>query len=151
MSDQAPDQNDGIEVWLADSLVFIQKTLANLSRDFEAFRGRVDDSIEHQNTHGSGKKIDEAIRQLKSATSDFHRVGHLSDQKRNYSVIRPLIILGVVLLMAIGLQTWIVTGGWPRIYGLTGENQKILDRCIESVREQNSAYRCFLVIRPEDV
>lgn len=153
-NNQAPDQSGDVAEWLADSLVYIQKTTADLARDFENFRGRVDSALEHLSQHGPDKKIDKALAFLETATCNFNRAGHIADQKRRGVGLKPMLALGVVLLIAMGLQTVVLSGGMPKfmgINGLTDANQKSLENCIKAVRKNNKSYECRVVVRPGDL
>lgn len=153
-NNQAPDQSGDVSEWLADSLVYIQNTTTGIARDFQNFQGRLDGTLEKLKSNNPGVKIDEALNLLKVATCDFNKAGYEVDQKRRSRGFYPVIALGVVLLLAIGVQTVVLSGGLHSIIGiggLTGKSQKSLENCINTVRKNNTAYKCSVIVRPEDV
>lgn len=151
---EPPSQEGDLADWLADSLVYIQTATTDLVREVGNLQGRIEDDLKAIKKQAGGDgQWEQAIGHLKMATEDFNKAGHQVDQKRREFVMRPILILGVVMLVAMTAQTLVMVGGkfWGADdYGLSAQNAQSLQTCIEAVKADNQAYRCTLVIRPDD-
>lgn len=148
-----PPQDGDLTDWVADSLVYIQNTTTNLVRDFGNFQDRMEASFDGIKNQAGGKQFDQALGLLQRATEDFNKTGHEADMKRRALGTWPIAGLGVGLIIAMVAQTAFLSGGFDGFayFGLTEQNRAALDKCIQAVKENSTAYRCTLVIRPKDL